>query len=56
MEDEALAAALRRERTIEETLALAARADVALIGIGTPQPELSSLLRAGYLSRAESSH
>jgi deoxyribonucleoside regulator len=53
VEDEALAAALRRERTIEETLALAARADVALIGIGTPQPELSSLLRAGYLSRAD---
>ena len=53
VEDEALAVALRRERTIEETLALAARADVALIGIGTPQPELSSLLRAGYLSRSE---
>jgi deoxyribonucleoside regulator len=53
VEDEALAAALRRERTIEETLALAARANVAVIGIGTPQPELSSLLRAGYLSRSE---
>jgi len=53
VEDEAVAAALRRERTIEETLALAARADVALIGIGTPQPELSSLLRAGYLTRGE---
>jgi DNA-binding transcriptional regulator LsrR (DeoR family) len=53
VEDEAVAAALRRERTIEETLALAARADVALIGIGTPQPELSSLVRAGYLSREE---
>ncbi len=51
VEDETLAAALRRERTIEETLALAARADVAVIGIGTPQPELSSLLRAGYVSR-----
>ena len=53
VEDETLAAALRRERTIEETLTLAARAEVALIGIGTPQPELSSLLRAGYLSRRE---
>lgn len=53
VEDEVLAAALRRERTIEETLAIAARADVALIGIGTPQPELSSLLRAGYVTRAE---
>jgi deoxyribonucleoside regulator len=53
VEDEGLAAALRRERTIEETLALAARADVALIGIGTPEPELSSLLRAGYLTRSD---
>jgi deoxyribonucleoside regulator len=53
VEDEAVAAALRRERTIEETLAMGKRADVALIGIGTPQPELSSLLRAGYLSRSE---
>jgi deoxyribonucleoside regulator len=53
VEDEAVAAALRRERSIEETLALAARADVALIGIGTPQPELSSLLRAGYLTRSD---
>jgi DNA-binding transcriptional regulator LsrR (DeoR family) len=53
VEDEALAAALRRDRTIEETLALAARADVALIGIGTPQPELSSLVRAGYLTRSD---
>ena len=53
VEDEALAVALRRERTIEETLALGARANVAVIGIGTPQPELSSLLRAGYLSRNE---
>ena len=53
VEDEAVAAALRRERTIEETLAMGKRADVALIGIGTPQPELSSLVRAGYLSRSE---
>jgi DNA-binding transcriptional regulator LsrR (DeoR family) len=53
VEDEALAAALRRERTIEETLALAARAEVAVIGIGSPQPELSSLMRAGYLTRSD---
>jgi deoxyribonucleoside regulator len=53
VEDEAVAAALRRERSIEETLATAARADVAVIGIGTPHPELSSLLRAGYLTQAE---
>lgn len=53
VDNEAVAAALRKERTIEETLALGARADVALIGIGTPQPGLSSFLRAGYLSYSE---
>lgn len=53
VEDEQVAAALRRERTIEETLTLAARAEVAIIGIGTPEPEHSSLLRAGYTTRRE---
>jgi DNA-binding transcriptional regulator LsrR (DeoR family) len=53
VEDEGVARALRRERTIEETLSLAAQAEVAIIGIGTPEPEFSSLLRAGYLTRAE---
>lgn len=53
VEDEQVAAALRRERTIEETLTLAARAEVAIIGIGTPEPEHSSLLRAGYMTRRE---
>ncbi|MGE5603353.1 MAG: sugar-binding transcriptional regulator [Nitrososphaerales archaeon] len=53
VEDERVARALRRERTIEETLALGAQAEVAIIGIGTPEPDHSSLLRAGYLTRAE---
>jgi DNA-binding transcriptional regulator LsrR (DeoR family) len=53
VEDEGVARALRRERTIEETLALGAQAEVAIIGIGTPEPDHSSLLRAGYLTRAE---
>lgn len=53
VEDEAVARALRRERTIEETLTVAAQAEVAIIGIGTPEPEHSSLLRAGYLTAAE---
>jgi DNA-binding transcriptional regulator LsrR (DeoR family) len=34
---------------IQETLAIARRADVALVGIGSLHPEESSLLRAGYL-------
>ncbi len=53
VEDERVARALRRERTIEETLAVGAQAEVAIIGIGTPEPEHSSLLRAGYLTRSE---
>lgn len=53
VEDERVAQALRGERTIADTLALAARAEVAIIGIGTPEPEHSSLLRAGYLTRVE---
>lgn len=51
--DEAVAQALRRERINEETLTLAAQAEVAVIGIGTPEPEYSSLVRAGYLSRGD---
>ncbi len=53
VEDEVIAQALRRERINRETLTLAAQAEVAVIGIGTPEPEYSSLLRAGYVSREE---
>jgi deoxyribonucleoside regulator len=53
VEDEAVAQALRRERINQETLALAAQAEVAVIGIGTPEAEYSSLLRAGYLHRSD---
>jgi deoxyribonucleoside regulator len=53
VKDEEVAQALRRERINRETLETAARAEVAIIGIGSPEPEYSSLLRAGYLSRSE---
>jgi deoxyribonucleoside regulator len=39
------------EPRIRETLRLARRADVALVGIGAPQTAVYSLLRAGYLDR-----
>jgi deoxyribonucleoside regulator len=39
------------EPRISETLALARLADVALVGIGAPQPEVYSLLRAGYVDQ-----
>jgi deoxyribonucleoside regulator len=44
---------LIHEPRIRETLALARRADLALVGIGAPLPEYNSLLRAGYLNRAD---
>ena len=45
-----VARGLLADRTIAATLDLAARADVALVGIGTVDPERSSLVRAGYLT------
>ncbi|HEX9118549.1 MAG TPA: sugar-binding transcriptional regulator [Anaerolineae bacterium] len=53
VEDESVAQALRRERSIAEALALAGQVEVAVAGIGTVDTRLSSLLRAGYLSAAE---
>jgi deoxyribonucleoside regulator len=53
VEDEAVALALLRERTIADALSLAARVEVAVIGIGTIESALSSLLRAGYISQEE---
>ena len=43
--------ALLQEPHIRETLDMARKADLALVGIGSPRPEVSSLLRAGYLDR-----
>jgi DNA-binding transcriptional regulator LsrR (DeoR family) len=48
-----IAQALLAQRNIAETLQLAANADVALVGIGTLEPDVSSLLRAGYLTPEE---
>jgi len=45
---------LVREPGIAETLRLAAKADLALFGVGSNAPALSSLVRTGYLSAAQS--
>jgi len=42
---------LLQEPRIRETLELARRADVALVGIGAPHAAVYSLLRAGYVDR-----
>jgi DNA-binding transcriptional regulator LsrR (DeoR family) len=45
--------ALMVERRMSEVLDLARQADIALVGIGSIDPALSSLVRAGYLGLAE---
>jgi DNA-binding transcriptional regulator LsrR (DeoR family) len=45
--------ALMKERRMREVLDLTRVADIALVGIGTIDPLLSSLVRAGYLSLEE---
>jgi DNA-binding transcriptional regulator LsrR (DeoR family) len=51
VEDGRAREALLGEPRIRETLALARRAGVALVGIGAPFPAVYSLLRAGYVDR-----
>jgi DNA-binding transcriptional regulator LsrR (DeoR family) len=45
--------ALLKEGHIRDTLALAMQAEIAVVGIGSIDPEVSSLLRSGYLSPEE---
>jgi deoxyribonucleoside regulator len=45
--------ALMKERRMQEVLELTKQVDIALVGIGTVDPRLSSLVRAGYLSIEE---
>lgn len=49
IEDERGRNALLQERTIRETLLRAEKVNIALVGIGSTNPELYSLLRAGYI-------
>ncbi len=45
--------ALLQERNIRQTLLRAEQADIALVGIGSTNPALYSLLRAGYVDEQE---
>jgi DNA-binding transcriptional regulator LsrR (DeoR family) len=45
--------ALMKERRMHEVLELTKEVDIALVGIGTVDPKLSSLVRAGYLTFEE---
>jgi DNA-binding transcriptional regulator LsrR (DeoR family) len=44
---------LLAERAVADVLSLARTADVALVGIGSTDPSISSLIRAGYLTESE---
>lgn len=53
VKDEALAESLLQDPTIANTLTEASQVDLALIGIGTLDPKLSSLQRVGYLNKTD---
>ena len=56
VDDEQTCKSLLNERNIRETINLAMRSDLALVGIGSSSPDISSLYRAGYISTSEISH
>ncbi len=53
VENHVMRQALLQDRSIREVMALMERMDMALIGIGSLHPALSSMLRAGYISEGE---
>lgn len=53
VESAATREALLQDRSIRESLALLDQMDIALLGIGSLSPALSSLLSAGYITDAE---
>ena len=53
VDDAALVTGLMRESHVQQTMKLARNVDIALVGIGGVSPEVSSFLRAGFLTREE---
>ena len=53
VENETVRETLLQTRNIRETLARSEQADIALVGIGSPDSELYSLKRAGYVDEIE---
>lgn len=51
VDTEEAAATFIRQRDVRDTLAAAANAELAVVGIGALVPQVSSLLRAGHLSK-----
>ncbi len=53
VEDISTRAPLMNERNVRQALTLVREANIALVGIGSVEADLSSLVRAGYLSERE---
>ena len=53
VDDASLVEGLMRESHVQHTLELARKSDIAVVGIGGVAPEVSSFLRAGFLSRSD---
>jgi len=53
VENEETARALSQDPAIARTLALAGEVEVALVGVGAPDPVLSGMRRAGYFSEVD---
>ncbi|MBI5029128.1 MAG: sugar-binding transcriptional regulator [Chloroflexi bacterium] len=56
VEDVRTREALVQSAQIHDTLVLARRSSVALLGIGAPAPEVSSMIWSGYLNERELAH
>jgi deoxyribonucleoside regulator len=52
-QNSAMAKSLLETKSIQETISVGKKADVALLGIGTTSPEYSSFFLAGYITRRE---
>ncbi len=53
VEDISTRAPLMSESNVRQALTLVREANIALVGVGSVEPDLSSLVRAGYLSERE---
>ncbi len=56
IENKVVRDALLDDRRMRESLDLIDQVDVAVVGIGTIDPELSSIVRAGYITKEQATH
>jgi DNA-binding transcriptional regulator LsrR (DeoR family) len=53
VESEAMCQALKRSRQVQDVFNLAARMDIALVGVGTTEQPYASLVRSGHLTQEQ---